>query len=130
MVHGPFNRRPFPARTVRPVDVMTTPSAFDPGAPPIEGYDEDTIDDFLRAVREEQSRLEAEIADAHAREARALALLGMHEAMVVTMHDVYRDVTARRRAAEATAAATMDDARRRVSQLRGGSDARTRGEVV
>ena len=100
------------------MDVLTTqvPAAFDApldaGATPYEGYDEATVDDFLRAVAEEQARLSAQLDDAERREQRARSLIGMHEVMVATMRDAYADVTATRRAAEATAAATVRDAER------------------
>jgi hypothetical protein len=101
------------------MDVMTAPAApAEASAPPFEGYDEDTVDDFVRAVSEEQARLRAQIEEARVRETRALALLGMHDGMLATMSDVYREITARRREAEATAAATVRDARTRIATMR------------
>jgi cell division septum initiation protein DivIVA len=71
----------------------------------LEGYDEDTVDDFLRAVSDEKARLQDVIDAARVRQNRARAVLGLHEAMVAAMLDAYRDVTERRRAAESRAAA-------------------------
>jgi cell division septum initiation protein DivIVA len=101
------------------MDVLTTPFTppIDAGAVPYEGYDEATVDDFLRAVEAERSRLQAELDEAGRREQRARVLINMHEVMVATMRDAYADVTAIRRAAEATAAQVMADAARRAVQL-------------
>ncbi len=87
----------------------------------MQGYDEATVDDFLRAVADAKAQLRARIEDAEARTTRARTLLGMHEAMVSTMHDAYQEVTAKRRAAEATAATIMQDAQRRAEEVRRGS---------
>ena len=98
-------------------------------APPIEGYDEDTVDDFVRAVADERDRLRAQIGDAEAREARARTLLGMHDAMLATMRDVYRELTEKRRAAESTAAETTAAAQRRAAEIRAAAQI-SAGEVV
>ena len=102
------------------MDVLTTqfPAEIDAGASPYEGYDEATVDDFLRAVANERTRLSAQLDDAERREQRARALIGMHEVMVATMRDAYADITAVRRAAEATAAATVREAERVAAGIR------------
>ncbi len=102
------------------MDVLTTPTptVVAPIDSPLEGYDEATVDDFLRAVAYEQERLRTEIEAARTREVRANGLVGMHEAMLTTMRDVYREVTTTRREAEARAAATVDEAHRRAAEIR------------
>jgi cell division septum initiation protein DivIVA len=101
------------------MDVLTTPPDLSVDtAAPYEGYDEATVDDFLRAVEEERALLRSRLDDAEQRAQRARALIGMHEVMVATMRDAYADVTAVRRAAEATAAETMRDAERRAAAIR------------
>jgi cell division septum initiation protein DivIVA len=104
------------------MDVMTTPRpTTDPVAVPLEGYDESTVEDFLRAVDAERQRLVTELEDARQRERRALALLGVHEAMVVTLRKAYQDVTTIRRQAEATAAATLREAEYRAAEIARGA---------
>jgi hypothetical protein len=105
------------------MDVLTTPvpTVEAPIDVSLEVYDEAAVDDFLRAVAYEQERLRTEIAAAGTREVRAISLIGMHEAMVTTMRDVCRAVTTTRREAEAQAAATVDEARRRAAEIRAGA---------
>jgi cell division septum initiation protein DivIVA len=88
----------------------------------VEGYDQEKVEDFLRAVADESSRLRHLIDDARTRETRARALLGMHEAMVANMLEAYRDVTARRREAEATAAKIVRDAERDAAEIQRRAD--------
>jgi hypothetical protein len=113
------------------MDLMTTPDPVlvPAAAQPLEGYDEDTVDDFVRAVAHERDRLRALIGEAQAREARAQMLLGLHDAMLATMRDVYREVTEQRRVAEATAAATVLAAQRHAAEIRAAVEI-TPGEVV
>jgi cell division septum initiation protein DivIVA len=92
-----------------PPEVGSPEVVWPPTAAVVEGYDQETVDDFLRAVAEERSRLLRVIDDAHAREARARTLLALHESMLATMLSAYRNVTACRRAAEAAAAAIDRD---------------------
>jgi hypothetical protein len=105
------------------MDLLTSPVSTVEAVPepPLEGYDEATVDGFLRAVALEQERLRSEIDAAHARETRAMALIGMHEAMLTTMRDVYVEITTTRRAAETEAAAITDEATRRAALIRSGS---------
>jgi hypothetical protein len=77
-------------------------------------YSRETVDDFLRAVEGERARIEDVIRDERAREARARSLLSVHESMVATMSEAYREVTRCRLDAEAAAdairrAAAYDD---------------------
>jgi hypothetical protein len=78
------------------------------------GYSRETVDDFLRAVESERARLEEVIREARAREVNARSLLSVHESMVATMLESYREVTRRRIDAEERAdairgAASDDD---------------------
>jgi cell division septum initiation protein DivIVA len=84
----------------------------------VQGYDQLTVDDFLRAVAEESTRLRDSIERARARETRARTLLGMHESLLSAMHDAYRDVTRRRRASEAHAAEIVRAAERDAAEMR------------
>jgi hypothetical protein len=104
------------------MDLLTSPVSTGEAAPepPLEGYDAATVESFLRAVTLEQARLQAEIAAARAREERARALVGMHETMLTTMRDVYVEVSAVRRSAEAQAAAIVEEASHRAVLLRSG----------
>jgi cell division septum initiation protein DivIVA len=102
------------------MDTITrVPEAAPPPEPLlIEGYDQENVDAFLRAVADEASRLHQAIDEARTREAHAHAVLGMHEAMVATMLEAYRDVTTRRREAAATAATIVRDAEREAAGIR------------
>ena len=90
---------------------------LDPIAPwdaVIEGYDQEKVDDFLRAVATEKVRLHSEIEDARRRERRALSLVHMHETMLTSLRAAYTDVMVNRWAAEARATTMLEDAARRV----------------
>ena len=112
------------------MDVLTTqspaqsPASIDTGATPYEGYDEATVDDFLRAVEAERARLQGRLDDADRRAQRARSLIGMHDVMVATMREAYVDVTATRRAAEARAAQIVRDAEQRAAAIRAAAGTR------
>lgn len=107
--------------TLTDPDAPVIPVAHDGAV--LDGYDQDTVDDFLRAVDEEKGRLRVEIDAARARQQRALMLVRMHETMLVTMRDAYEDVTATRRAAEVRAAAILEAAARRAAATETGAEA-------
>ena len=89
------------------METLTEPDApVDPVAPwnpLLEGYDQETVDDFVRAVEVEKARLQVEIDAAHRRERRAHSLIHMHETMLATMREAYAEVMVARWAAEARA---------------------------
>jgi regulator of protease activity HflC (stomatin/prohibitin superfamily) len=80
----------------------------EPGNPmldqPMHGYERAAVDDFLAAAATERARLEATIADANGRAARARAAIGMHRVMVAMLLETQGELTLRRREAEQQAA--------------------------
>jgi hypothetical protein len=86
-----------------------------PAAPPddgarLEGYDQETVEDFVHAVARERDRLHAELVHERERERRALVVVRMHEMMLVSMRTAYADVTATRHEAERQTAEILRDA--------------------
>ena len=70
---------------------------------PIHGYPRGDVEEFLSAAAAERVRLEAEIAEAHARIAQARSAVGTHRVMVTMLLDAQRELSEIRRRAEAEA---------------------------
>jgi len=70
---------------------------------PVHGFPRAEVDAFLAAAASERVRLEAEIADANARIARARSAVGTHRVMVAMLLEAQRELTEIRRNAEVEA---------------------------
>lgn len=76
------------------------PQADPVGIPPIRWYSRAALDEFLSAAEREQTRLEATIAEAQVRLARANSAVGLHQTMIEMILEAQREVAEIRSAAE------------------------------
>jgi len=91
-----------------------------PGAPAaIRWYSRSALDEYLVGAEAERIRLEAAIAEANERFARASAALGLHQTMMEMLLESQRDVREIRRRADAESARTIADAERAAEQILG-----------
>ncbi len=72
--------------------------------PPVRGYQRAAVEEFLAAANAEKARLEALIADADERAARARAAVGMHHVMVAMLVETQEELARRRLEADQQAA--------------------------
>lgn len=83
----------------------------------VHGYPRAEVEDFLAAASVERVRLEAEIADADSRTARARSAVGSHRVMVAMLLEAQQELTEIRRAAELEAERILADAERRAQEI-------------
>lgn len=101
------------------------------GVPPIRWYSRTALDEFLAAAEKEQARLEATIADAQMRLARANSAVGLHQTMVEMILEVQREVAEIRRAAELASAEIIAAGELEAQAvLRGAAEAQPRRTVA
>jgi hypothetical protein len=96
----------------------------------ISGFARAEVDQFLDAAQTERRRLEAEIAEAHARISRARSAIGMHRVMVSMLLEAQREFAELRQQAETEAQQIAIEAERKVAEIlapkgEGGTDTET-----
>jgi len=79
------------------------------------------VEEFLAAAGAERVRLEAEIADANGRSARARAAVGSHRVMVAMLLEAQQELGEMRREAEVEAEQILADAERRAQEIERGT---------
>ncbi|MCU1457413.1 MAG: hypothetical protein JWL73_1505 [Actinomycetia bacterium] len=92
---------------------MESEIAVPPNEQPVRGYQRAAVEEFLAAAEAERARLNALIAEANDRAARARAAVGMHHVMVSMLLETQEELARRRteadqRAAEILAAAEAE----------------------
>jgi hypothetical protein len=83
----------------------------------VHGYPRAEVEAFLAAASAERVRLEAEIADAESRTARARSAVGSHRVMVAMLLDAQQELSEMRRGAELEAERILADAEREAQEI-------------
>jgi len=83
----------------------------------IRWYSRAAIDEYLAGAESERVRLQAQIADAGERLARASAALGLHQTMMEMLLESQRDIREIRQNAEAASARIIADAEREAATI-------------
>jgi hypothetical protein len=103
--------------------------AASPGIPPIRWYSRSALDEFLAAAEREQARLEATIAGARQRLARANSAVGLHQTMIEMMLEVQREVAEIRRAAETQSGQIIASGELEADAILRGATTRSNGQA-